>query len=197
MIIKCHQPLSRALCSSQAAHQLTACSSLSLHLLDWKNFTLKKFGLKHWSLSWKAKIGQFEECGDAAGISPISGSFSSRGKALARTGTSEASMRRRLKEELASPSALPLESQTDGLLLFGPVEHSSSGNKACTARFFLSELIGAQRVDLLPQLDWGRQRASRGVELLAVLRRVTARTLAPNPTTASCKVVEFSVVLRA
>ena len=102
-----------------------------------------------------------------------------------------------MKEELARPSALPLESQTDGLLLFGPVEHSSSGNKACTARFFLSELIGAQRVDLLPQLDWGRQRASRGVELLAVLRRVTARTLAPNPTTASCKVVEFSVVLRA
>lgn len=94
-----------------------------------------------------------------------------------------------MKEELASPSALPLESQADGLLLSGPVERSSSGNKAGTARFFLSGLIGAQRVDLLPHLDRGRQRASRGVEVLAIFRRVTAQTPAPKPATASCKVV--------
>lgn len=55
-------------------------------------------------------MGQFKECGGAAGISASSGcGFSSQGKGLARTGTSEVSKSRKLKEELASPSAVLLE----------------------------------------------------------------------------------------
>lgn len=55
-------------------------------------------------------MGRFKERGDVAGISHSSGCFSSQGKGLARTGTSEVSKRRKLKEELASPSAVLLES---------------------------------------------------------------------------------------
>lgn len=96
--------------SSTSANK--AYSGLFPHLVEKKKLilSLTKYSLKHWNLNWKLKMGQLKNMEMQQGSPFIWLCLSSQGKGLARTGTSEVSKRRKLKEEPASPSTILLDS---------------------------------------------------------------------------------------
>lgn len=124
--------------------------------------------------------------------------FSIPGKGPARTGTPEASIRRRQKEERVRPSAVPLESPHRWPpAVWACLTQSLSGNQAGTVSGLLSGQIGAPRVDLQLQVAWGREQASSSVELLAASWSNSSHTWLQSRLLPAGRVplVKFSVVL--